>query len=217
MTMYRRSVVAAIAAMPIIAACNRTLPAKAQAKQTSERPLPNLYQCEGCEGALERDANSMDWQTQISTSEEPGHALVFEGTVFQTDRKTPAPNIVLYAYHTNAVGLYANGSNESVWSRRHGRLRGWIKTGADGSYRFRSIKPAPYPNDVLPAHVHITVLEPNRQPYWIDDIVFEGEFAVTPKYRKAMIDKGGNGVVKATRSSDGSWMVQRDIYLEKHP
>jgi protocatechuate 3,4-dioxygenase beta subunit len=217
MTLSRRAIVAAIAAMPLVAACNRTSPAKAQAKPASEQPLPNLYQCEGCEGALERKAVMLDWQAQISTPAEPGELFVFEGVVFQTDGKTPAPNVVLYAYHTNADGLYANGGNESIWSRRHGRLRGWVKTGVDGRYQFRSIKPAPYPNDVLPAHVHITVLEQGRRPYWIDDIVFDGEFGVTQKYRKSMINKGGNGIVKATRSVDGTWSAARDIMLGRHP
>jgi protocatechuate 3,4-dioxygenase, beta subunit len=217
MTIDRRGLLGALAIMPLAAACNRALPINAQNQQSSKEPLPNLYQCEGCEGAIERGASALGWQTQISTPTEAGEAFVFEGVVYQTDRKTPASNVVLYAYHTNADGLYANGSNESIWSRRHGRLRGWVKTAANGRYRFKSIKPAPYPDDILPAHVHITVLEPERQPYWIDDIVFDGEFGVTEKYRRSMINKGGNGIVKARLSADGIWEVKRDIILERHP
>jgi protocatechuate 3,4-dioxygenase, beta subunit len=217
MTIGRRGFLGTFAIMPLVAACNRPSPANAQNHQDSKTPLSNLYQCEGCEGALERDPVALDWQTQISTPTEAGEAFVFEGVVYQADGKTPASNVVLYAYHTNADGLYANGNNESEWSRRHGRLRGWVKTGANGRYRFQSIKPAPYPNDILPAHVHITVLEPERQPYWIDDIVFDGEFGVTSKYRKSMVNKGGNGIVKASRSTDGIWKVTRDIVLEVHP
>jgi protocatechuate 3,4-dioxygenase, beta subunit len=217
MMIGRRGFLGTFAIMPLAAACKRALPANAQNQLSSKAPLPNLYQCEGCEGALERNAAALDWQTQISTPTEAGEAFVFEGVVYQADGKTPAPKVVLYAYHTNANGLYANGSNESTWSRRHGRLRGWIKTGANGRYRFQSIKPAPYPNDILPAHVHITVLEPDRKPYWIDDIVFDGEFGVTEKYRRSMVNKGGNGIVKASRSADGIWKVTRDIILEIHP
>lgn len=217
MTIGRRGLLGTLAIMPLAAACNRALPANAQNQQSSKTPLLNLYQCEGCEGSLERDAAALDWQTQISTPIEAGETFVFEGVVYQANGKTPAPNVVLYAYHTNADGLYANGSNESTWSRRHGRLRGWVKTGADGRYRFQSIKPAPYPNDILPAHVHITVMEPERQPYWIDDIVFDGEFGVTEKYRRSMVNKGGNGIVKSSRSADGIWEVTRDIILETHP
>lgn len=177
----------------------------------------DLYQCEGCEGALERDAKTMLSTASIAGPFEPGVRLDISGTVFQSDGVTPASGVVIYAYHTNAEGLYANGSPESVWSRRHGRLRGWVKTGANGIYRFSTIKPAPYPNDRLPAHIHFTILEPGRRPYWIDDIVFEGEDFVDAAYRNARENRGGDGICRLTRTSDGTMSVRRDIVLERHP
>ncbi len=217
MTVHRREVITALAALPLVGACNRTSVAKAEVDKSAKRSLANLYDCEGCEGVFERDAAVMKWEADVASPNEPGEVFVFEGVVYQADGKTPAPNVVLYAYHTNADGLYANGTNETEWSRRHGRLRGWIKTGADGRYRFRSVKPAPYPNDELLAHVHLTVQEPDRRPYWIDDIVFDGEFGVTAKYRRLRTNKGGNGIVRLARSADGVWQARRDIFLETHP
>lgn len=187
------------------------------ANEGKKEPRPDLYQCEGCEGALEADAPSLSWQAQMGPPDEPGEKMTIDGTVFATDGQTPAANVVIYAYQTNSAGLYANGSSETEASRRHGRIRAWAKTGADGHYRFMTIKPAPYPNDTIPAHVHFTILEPGRPPYWIDDIVFGGEFGVTATYRRAMTNKGGNGIVPARRKSDGSWHVTRDIILERHP
>lgn len=124
--------------------------------------------------------------------------------------------MVLYVYHTNSAGLYGNGSSRSEWSRRHGRLRGWVKTGADGRYRFDTIKPAPYPDADLPAHLHFTVLEPGRRPYYIDDIVFDGEFGVTASYRARQELRGGSGIVRLGRSG-GVWTARRDVRLEPHP
>jgi protocatechuate 3,4-dioxygenase, beta subunit len=177
----------------------------------------DLYQCEGCEGALERPAATLTSVARIAAPEEPGEPFVMEGTVFAVDGATPAPGVVLYAYHTNAAGLYANGAPDTPWSRRHGRLRGWAKTDAEGRYAFHSIKPAPYPNQTLPAHVHFTVLEPDRRPYWIDDIVFESEFGVTAAYRSAREDRGGGGIVRLSRANGGVWRAQRHIILERHP
>ena len=91
-----------------------------------------------------------------------------------------------------------------------------MKTGADGRYAFDSIRPAPYPDDVLPAHVHLTIAEPGRRAYYIDDIVFDGEFGVTPAYRGAQEFRGGSGIVRLTRSND-LWLATRDIMLERHP
>ncbi|MEQ8935916.1 MAG: hypothetical protein RIE56_09020, partial [Amphiplicatus sp.] len=206
----RRAVLAGAAFAPaIFAAC------RAQGG-APRRPRANLYQCEGCDGAFERSADTLGPSAVIASESEPGEPFVFRGRVLALDG-APAPGVVIYAYHTNNDGLYANGTPETEWSRRHGRLRGWAKTGADGVYEFRSIKPAPYPNNVMPAHVHLTVAEPGRRPYWIDDIVFEGEFGVTDAYRRRMVQQGGDGVVALSRLASGEWMAARDILLEPHP
>ncbi|MFM9827929.1 MAG: hypothetical protein ACKVOB_04175 [Sphingomonas sp.] len=198
------------------AADSKAVPAPG-ARDTRSGVRTNLYQCEGCEGAAEADAATLTNSATIGPGIDRGEPLTIDGTVYQTDRKTPAAGVVIYAYQTNAEGRYANGTPATEASRRHGRLRGWVKTGADGRYHFDTIKPAPYPNDTIPAHIHLTVLEPERRPYWIDDIVFDGEFGVTNAYRRSVDNKGGNGIVQATRQPDQSWRVQRDILLERHP
>jgi protocatechuate 3,4-dioxygenase beta subunit len=124
--------------------------------------------------------------------------------------------VVLYIYHTDATGLYSRGTPETEASRRHGLLRGWVRTGPDGRYSFDTIKPGPYPGETMPAHLHFTVLEPGRQPYWIDDIVFEGEVGVTAKYRRERENRGGNGIVRLGKAQ-GQLVARRDIVLERHP
>ena len=95
---------------------------------------------------------------------------------------------------------------------RHARER--------GKYRLQTldtIKPGPYPNATIPAHVHFTVLEPTRRPYWVDDVVSDGEFGVTDKYRSSMINRGGSGIVTLTKDRGGVLVAKRDIFLERHP
>jgi protocatechuate 3,4-dioxygenase beta subunit len=91
-----------------------------------------------------------------------------------------------------------------------------MRTGVDGVYAFDSIKPAMYPSRDIPAHIHLTVLERGRKPYWIDDIVFEGEPKVDRAYRARLENRGGNGVIPLKRVS-GVWTGVRDIRLERHP
>jgi protocatechuate 3,4-dioxygenase, beta subunit len=177
--------------------------------------LPQIPGCEGCEAAWERDPATLSSTIRLAAPNEPGERLVISGTVFRHDGKTPAPGVVLYLHHTNAEGVYGNGSNESEWSRRHGRLRGWLKTGPDGRYTVHTIKPAPYPGRNVAAHIHLTVLEPGRTPYWIDDIVFEGEPWVDREYLASRQNRGGRGVVRLSRHSDGTWVARRDVILEK--
>jgi protocatechuate 3,4-dioxygenase beta subunit len=92
-----------------------------------------------------------------------------------------------------------------------------VRTGADGRYRFDTIKPAPYPDMTMPAHIHLMIGEPGRRPYYVDDVVFDGEFGVTERYRAAQELRGGSGIVALSRSPQGVWLARRDIVLERHP
>ena len=195
-------------------ACNA---ADTPAAAPNLKARPDLYVCDGCEAIEERDSASLSWRAVIAAEQEPGERLVLRGVVYRADGPTPAPNVVIYAYHTNAEGAYANGSKETAWSRRHGRLRAWVKTGADGRYEFQTIKPAPYPSHNDPAHIHMTVLEPGRKPYYIDDVVFAGEYRVDREYRRSRENRGGSGIVELSRDSAGRWIAERNIRLEPHP
>ena len=177
----------------------------------------DLYNCEGCEAVGERPKTARAATVQLAGPDEPGERMILTGRVLAADGKTPAAGVVIYAHHTNHTGLYTNGSDETTWSRRHGRLRGWAVTGADGRYTFRTIKPAIYPDRSMPAHVHLFVGEPGRRPYYIDDVVFDDEFGVTPAYRKGCELRGGSGIIKLSRTSEGALLAQRDIRLEPHP
>lgn len=177
----------------------------------------DLYACEGCEAIYEHPFDDLSWQTVIPPEGEPGEPLLLSGTVYQPDGRTPAPGVVLYAHHTNAEGVYPTRGDETGWARRHGYLRGWVKTDAEGRYRFQTIRPAHYPGRSGPAHIHLIVKEPDRPEYWIDDVVFEDDPAVTPRYRRERRDRGGSGIIRLTRDEDGTWHGTRDVILEPHP
>lgn len=201
----------------ISAACSRGSPVQAQTESSVPRVRPDLYVCEGCEATRERDPASLSSTARLAGSDEPGERMRLDGRVFANDGVTPVEGVVIYAHHTNIDGLYANGTNESKWSRRNGRLRGWVKTDADGHYAFDTIKPAPYPDQIGPAHVHLIVRERGRRPYYVDDVVFEGEFMVNDDYRARQELRGGSGIVRLNRSPQGVWLARRDIRLEPHP
>ena len=221
-TPSRRQLLAGAAALLATPACtSRVAEGRAAENQAGQRaaaaqPRPNLYQCEGCDGVMERPHANLPAHARMTPDGEPGEPMRIDGIVYHNDGASAAADVVIYAYQTDAGGLYSRGTPETEWSRRHGLLRGWVKTGLDGRYAFDTIKPAPYPNDTIPAHIHLTVLEPGRAPYYIDDIVFDGEFGVTGEYRSRMEYRGGDGVIGLLR--DGPvWVARRDILLERHP
>jgi protocatechuate 3,4-dioxygenase, beta subunit len=171
--------------------------------------------CEGCELYAVDMPDAIDWQTTMATPDEPGEPMTLSGTILKKDGKTPAPGVILYVYHTDHEGLYSPVPNQTA-AKRHGHLRGWIKTGADGRYRIRTIRPAPYPDAELAAHVHPTIKEPGLNAYYIDDYEFEGDPFLTKAEVARREQRGGGGVITLTQNADGSWEGRRDIVLGKN-
>ncbi len=144
---------------------------------------------------------------------EPGVPMLLQGTV-RNSTGQPASGIVIYAYQTDATGLYPSAPSLQGSAARHGRLRAWAKTDATGVYRFATIRPAGYPNTNIPEHIHLHVIEPGRCTYYIDDVVFEDDPRLTPQQRASHDrGRGGSGVITPTRDTSGTWLAQRDIRL----
>lgn len=156
---------------------------------------------------------------RIAPIDEGGEPLVIEGVVRDAAGR-PVAGIVIYAHHTNRFGIYPRHPDfpRGSVARRHGRLRGWVRTDEQGRYRFETIRPAGYPLLSAPAHVHMQVLEPGRCTYAIDDLVFDDDSRLDAAYRSssARAGAGGSGLTKPVRDEHGRWLVRRDIGLGAH-
>ena len=160
--------------------------------------------CEGCELVFDDLPAKLSSRARIAPPAEPGVPLGIEGVV-STARGAPAAGIVIYAYHTDSSGIYPPARN------RHGRLRGWAVTDAQGRYRFDTIRPAAYPGRNIPEHVHMHVIEPGRGTYYIDELRFTDDALITAANRRTG-ERGGNGLVTPEKRGD-SWYARRDIVL----
>jgi protocatechuate 3,4-dioxygenase beta subunit len=104
---------------------------------------------------------------------------------------------MLYYYHTDSHGLYANREGLDQRVKRHGYLRGWVKSDAKGHYAIYTLRPAPYPNAEEPAHIHPAIKEARfEDPYYIDEFVFDDDPLLTTAKRKAMENRGGSGILR---------------------
>jgi len=92
-------------------------------------------------------------------------------------------------------------------------LRGWVRTDAQGRYRFDTVRPGAYPMRSDPQHVHLHVVEPARGTYYIDDLVFDDDPRLTAAQRERQGGRGGSGIAHPVRNADGVWQVRRDITL----
>ena len=168
--------------------------------------------CEVCDLMFKGMPANMSWETTIALANEPGEPLIISGIIYQKDGKTPARDIILYVYHTDKAGYYSPGTTENS-STRHGHLRGWMKTNAQGRYQFNSIRPGGYPNGKAPQHIHPTIKEPNTSLYWIDEYLFDDDPLLTAAEKKRQEKRGGSGIIHLEKNSKGEWIGKRDIIL----
>jgi len=151
----------------------------------------------------------------------PGQALAFKGFVLD-EKRNPVAGAQVDVWHSSTVGLYENQDP----TQADMNLRGKFVTGADGSFSFRSVKPAGYPvptdgpagallraqqrHNMRPAHLHFLIYKPGfktiaSQVYDPEDpnLHTDSQFGVT----KALI---GN----YARRSDGSYALEFSFALE---
>lgn len=170
--------------------------------------------CEGCEAVFEYGDRQLTWVDTFEDYHAHGPRIEVSGTIYQKDGKTPVRDVILYVYHTDQTGVYPTRGGEKDWGRRHGYLRTWLKTNANGQYKFCTLRPASYPGSKNPAHIHATIKEPGKSPYWIDDFLFDDDPFLTKEQRNYIRGRGGyTGVLKNGNQTADVTKYTRDITL----
>ena len=163
-------------------------------------------------GAIDAPEN-VSWKSILAKKSARDEPMMISGTVYNPDGKTPAPNVLIYFYHTDSEGFY---NRKRDGEPLHGHFRGWMLTDARGQYEFSSIRPAAYPERKFAAHVHMTLTGTNFPENSIDSILFEGDTLISRAERETAGRKGGfNPIVKLEKGANGIWQATRDIQLWK--
>jgi protocatechuate 3,4-dioxygenase beta subunit len=147
---------------------------------------------------------AMHPRIQIATANEPGERLALSGHALGSDGR-PLAGVEIYAYHTDARGLYRDDRNIPEWPSKPPRLQGTLRTAADGSYEIDTIKPAPYPSRNNPAHIHFKLRAPGY-PEQSETIWFEGDPLLTSQQKAPY-------VVALHRKTDGVWRGAHDFHV----
>ena len=135
-----------------------------------------------------------------------GEPALFRGRLIDEAGK-PVPNALIEVWETANNGMYEGQDPDQPESN----LRGRFRTGPDGEYAFRSIKPTPYPiptdgpvgqmllalgrHPMRPAHVHFLIQAPGYEtvttalfssddPYVESDAVFGVKQSLVVEYVK---------------------------------
>lgn len=143
-------------------------------------------------------------QARIAPAGEPGRPLLVEGRVYRPDGKTPAAGVTVFAYQTDAEGLY-HRAGERGW-----RLKGWVVTDAEGGFRLETIRPASYPDSTVPQHIHLTLEGPHVPRQWTEEVRFADDPLVSKAAsERATRDKWSN--VRPVEEANGFDRI--DLFL----
>jgi protocatechuate 3,4-dioxygenase beta subunit len=172
--------------------------------------------CEGCEAVFEYGNRRLKAVDTLPDYNGKGQKIKITGTIYQPDGKTPAEGVILYIYHTNQEGIYAANEEDTGWGKRHGHIRGWIKTGKDGKYTFFTLKPGRYPNRTIPAHIHPIILEPDGKYYWVGSYHFDGDPYLTEKEISPDFPRCGSSGLLILKKVGDIYIGIRDFILGKN-
>ena len=167
--------------------------------------------CEGCEAIYEYADKTLTAIDTLPDFNKMERNIKISGKVFLKDGKTPAKDVILYFYHTNDKGIYPKKPDSKGWELRHGYLRGWVKTNENGMYTIYTSRPSSYPNSKMPQHIHVTIKEPNKNEYYIDDFFFADDPNLTTDIKNKKKPRGGSGIISLNKDSPQS--ATRDIIL----
>jgi protocatechuate 3,4-dioxygenase beta subunit len=169
--------------------------------------------CEDCDLLFQGMPDRITYSTHLAGPGESGVPIYITGTIYLPDGKTPATDIILYVYQTDHSGKYTPGPNQ-IHGKRHGHLRGWVRTNEQGRYEIHTILPGSYPNSNIPKHIHPIIYEPKRNLYyWIDDYLFDNDPFLTQEERRKQSTRGGGGILALTKGQKEEWVGRRDIIL----
>lgn len=143
-----------------------------------------------------------EWRARVAGKNEPGDRLTIRGRVWKHPGGAPAAGAQILVYQTDANGIY---SREKGHPRDTSRLRGRLVAGPNGEYEIVTVKPGHYPGGTVPAHIHVNLVEPGREPREVSEFFFEGDKALSGSERGPLL--------KLKLEKPGHWVAAQDFAL----
>jgi len=157
----------------------------------------------------ERDVSPLEADLTIQEGGEPlGERIVVTGRVVDGAGRPVAGQLV-EIWQANAGGRYIHKRDQHPAPLDpHFTGVGRCLTGADGSYRFQTVKPGPYPwknhhNAWRPAHIHFSLFGTDFTQRMVTQMYFPGDplFALDPIYQ-SITDQRARDRLVATYDHD---------------
>lgn len=117
----------------------------------------------------EQQLNNVDTIPGFNTKP---NKLKISGTIYLSDGKTPAKDVILYVYQPNEKGNYEMKRDEN--RKRYIQNRGWVKTDADGKYTLYTFIPGKFITKEL-KQIHRVIKEPGKPEQELNSFFFNDD------------------------------------------
>ncbi|MBP0902361.1 hypothetical protein ACFSKN_01935 [Mariniflexile gromovii] len=137
--------------------------------------------------------------------------LKISGTIFHSDGKTPAKDVVLFIYQPDEDGNYEVKKDEN--RNRYIYHRAWIKTDADGHYTFYTFMPGKFLRSKELKQIHRVIKEPGKAEYDMASFFFNDD-PLIPDLTLACRAKAVQSMLRLEKEGD-MYVAVKDIKLPK--
>ncbi|WP_308992794.1 hypothetical protein QLS71_015975 [Mariniflexile litorale] len=137
--------------------------------------------------------------------------LKISGTIYQSDGKTPAKDVVLFIYQADEDGSYEIKKDDN--RKRYVHHRAWIKTDADGHYTFYTFMPGKYLRNKELKQIHRIIKEPGKAEYNLASFFFNDD-PLLPDLTLACRAQAVQSMLRLEKEGD-MYVATKDIKLNK--
>lgn len=156
----------------------------------------------------EKQLNNTDTIPDFNTK---SNKLKITGTIYQSDGKTPAKDVILYVSQPDENGDYV--LKKDALRKRYVYHQGWIKTNADGKYTLYTFVPGKYLRTKELKQIHRVIKEPGKPEYEIKSFFFHDD-PLIPELTLACRAKAVSSMLRLEKEGN-MYVAKKDIRLNK--
>ena len=144
----------------------------------------------------------------LAAADEAGPRLLVRGRLSAHDGERPAAGAILSAYQTDVTGVYNRDRSAPP------RLRGYMKTDAEGRFEYDTIRPGSYPGTRVPAHVHHHAWGGGWPAQWLGELNFADDPFLSDAQRQQSAGAGRFAWIQTPRQEAGRLVVDLNLRLK---
>lgn len=137
--------------------------------------------------------------------------LKITGTIYQSDGKTPASDVILFIHQPDENGNYDIKRDDN--RKRYINHRAWIKTDEDGKYTFYTFMPGSVEHTQELKHIHRTIKEPGKPEYDMESFYFNDD-PIIPSLSLACRAKMVKSMLRINKEGN-MYVASKDIILSE--